>query len=224
MGGIEVWWIRHGESVRNAGLPTVDTYSAAMTRDGHDQALLAAQALPGRPDLLVHSSFLRARQTAEPMRERFPGVACEEWDVHEYHFLCDDQTRNTTRVDREPMVHKYWERCDPDHVEGVRAESFRGFVERVDRNVARLRSCDRRWVVVCTHQHFMLGVLLRLEDPASPVDRDLMRRFRSLVVQRDVPNGALIRTVLQRGSDASRIAPVLPVGTPWGVPDHFAPA
>lgn len=211
----EVWWIRHGESVRNAGLPTVDTYSAPMTERGVREAHEAAAALPGEPDLIVHSSFLRARQTAEPMRARFPSARTDERDVHEYHFLCDVKTRNTTRRDREPMVASYWDRCDPEHVEGVGAESFRGFIERIDRAVDLLRREGPSWSVVCTHHHFMLGLLMRLREPGATVDRTLMAKYRSVVLTVDVPNGALVRTALETATGRTVVGAVEPLGSAW---------
>ncbi|HLO39815.1 MAG TPA: histidine phosphatase family protein [Phycisphaerales bacterium] len=212
---IDVWWIRHGESVRNAGERTFDTYNAPMTALGHEQARRAALAIQGRPDLVVHSSFMRARQTAAPFLERFAGVTNEEWDVHEYNFLCDVRTRDTTRMEREPWVREYWERCDPAHVHGTGAESFQGFIERVDRAIEKLRARRESWVVICSHHHFMFGVVFRLQNLGLKPDAGMMRAYCGLIQSQDIPNGGLVRTVLDRAGNAARVSPCVPVGEPW---------
>ncbi len=213
--GVEVWWIRHGESVRNAGQRTFDTYHAPITPLGEAQALRAAAALPGPPDLLVRSSFLRTTQTAAPMLARFPATPVEIWDVHEHQMLCDVRTRDTTRHEREPMVHAYWERHDPDHVEGVGAESFRGFVARVDAAIARLRARAERWIVVCSHQHYMLGVMYRVRRPGAPVGRDMMRDFQAWLGSHEVDNASMMRMWLDRDGNGGDIQAAIPVGEPW---------
>lgn len=243
---VEVWWIRHGESVRNAGQRTPDTYSAPITPLGRKQARLAAARLTRRPDLLLHSSFLRARQTAEAISDRFPMSRVESWDIHEFHCLCDERTRDTTRTERDPMVAEYWDRGDPDHVSGVGAESFRGFIARVDRMIERLRSVGPSWVVACSHQQFIQGVVFRLSrhaPGAGPgagvgvgvgVDRELMSAFRNVVETTSVPNGGLVRTILSpvpgrspgredvvMGTDSLDVPwPSAPEFTPGHTPDH----
>ncbi len=222
---VEVWWIRHGESIRNAGFSTDDTYSAPLTDLGHAQARRAAQSLPGKPDLLVSSSFLRARQTSDPAIARFADARLKVWPVHEYHFLCDHQTRGTNRVQREPMVLEYWRRCDPHHVHGVGAESFAGFMGRVDDSIRRLRSERGPWIVVYSHQHFILGVLFRLACPAREPDAVLMAEFRDWLLARDLPNAGLVQTDLAASGPADaapgesgidQIGPVLPLNLDHG--------
>lgn len=219
---VDVWWIRHGESVRNAGLPTVDTYTAPLTELGHRQALRAASGLPRQPDLLIHSSFLRTQQTARAILDRFPESPVETWPVHEYHYLCDERTRNTTRMDREPMVREYWERCEPGHVNGVGAESFAGFIDRVDAAITRLRMRAEGWIVICSHQQFMQGVQFRLANDGEP-GIGLMRRFCEHVHTQELPNAAMMRTRLSRAGSsaevlagiADRAEEILPVGSEW---------
>lgn len=218
LAGVEVWWIRHGESVRNAGQRTFDTYNAPITPLGEAQALRAAAALPGPPDLLVRSTFLRTTQTAAPMLARFPATPVEIWDVHEHQMLCDVRTRDTTRHEREPMVREYWQRRDPDHVEGVGAESFRGFIARVDAAITRLCARTESWIVVCSHQHYMLGVMFRMRHPGAPVERDMMRDFQTWLCSHEVDNASMMRMRLDRGGQGGTVDAAIPVGEPWTRP------
>ena len=76
-------FIRHAESVANAGLPTTDPGAIPLTESGKLAAALAASEYDGpEPDLIVVSPYLRARQTAEPFIARFPGAEVETWPVH----------------------------------------------------------------------------------------------------------------------------------------------
>lgn len=229
---VEVWWIRHGESVRNAGHRTLDTYSAPVTSLGSAQARRVAERLERSPDLLLHSLFLRASQTAAAISDLFPSAPIETWDIHEFHFLCDQRTRNTTRVERDPMVLEYWERGDPDHVSGVGAESFRGFIGRVDRAIQRLRSAGKPWIVACSHQQFIQGVVFRLAHvnsfgPTAP-DRNLMQDFRVVVETSTVPNGGLVRMSLATESGGAvagvdRADPALSLDQAWPAAPDSAP-
>jgi broad specificity phosphatase PhoE len=199
-----VWWIRHGESVRNAGLRTLDTYNAPLTARGEAQARSAASLLPRRPDLIVHSSFRRAIQTSEPALDRFGGTPVQTWDVFEYHFLCDEKTKNTTRAEREPMVREYWERMDPEFVHGVAAESFATFWRRVDSMIDRMRERSEPWIVVYTHQQFMLGVMFRLMVGPHEPSRALMTAFYHWVEALEIPNASMVETRLARTDEPAR--------------------
>src|ERR1043165_5780158 len=86
----EVWFIRHGESVANAGGRTTEAGIYPLTELGFRQAEQLAAALaaePKAPELIVHSSYVRARQTSEPTQRQFPSVPVEEWPVHEVQYL-----------------------------------------------------------------------------------------------------------------------------------------
>ncbi|HJZ47324.1 MAG TPA: phosphoglycerate mutase family protein [Roseiflexaceae bacterium] len=80
----EVWFIRHGESESNAGLPTSDTAKIVLTPRGLAQAEAIVKAFTRPPHLIVTSLYLRARQSAQPTIEHFPQARLEEWPVHEY--------------------------------------------------------------------------------------------------------------------------------------------
>src|SRR5689334_15812065 len=120
----EIWLIRHGESESNAGLPTSDTSRIALTPRGLAQAECVAAAFTRAPSLIVVSPYLRAKQSAQPTIARFPQARVEEWQVHEYTYLSLVSRHNTTPHGRRPLIDAYWERCDPQFVDGEGAESF----------------------------------------------------------------------------------------------------
>ena len=80
--------VRHGQSTGNVDQPTHDHASIPLTALGEEQAKKLSTRIDVRPDLIVASSFRRAQQTAEPLREKFPDVPVEIWpDTAEFTYL-----------------------------------------------------------------------------------------------------------------------------------------
>jgi broad specificity phosphatase PhoE len=73
----EVWFIRHGQSIANAGQVTEGTASVPLTALGHQQALAVSTLITTAPDLIVVTPYLRTQQTAVPTLEKFPDVGLE---------------------------------------------------------------------------------------------------------------------------------------------------
>lgn len=187
-----VFWIRHAESEANAGLPTPDVWSTPLTDAGWEQARQISGVF-GRPapGLIVESCMTRSRQTARLTAERFPLTRVAEWPVHEFTFLCGQRYVGTTQAQREAGMRDYWERLDPDYVDGPRAESFNQFIARVDGVLERLRAAaDHGPVLVFTHGRFLRGVLLRVCEPPAP-GAALMARALEMMTGVSVPNGAI---------------------------------
>jgi probable phosphoglycerate mutase len=174
----KVIMVRHGESLTNAGGKAADHISNPLTELGHAQAREFAQRIACKPTLVVVSPFLRAQQTAEPLREQFPDVPLEEWPVEEFGFLDPARHRGTSEEDRHPYVVSYWQRQDPAFVDGPGAESFSQFLDRAREAVRRLVGLrPAGCVVVFSHGFFMQAVRLVLLFP-NATDAELMANFR----------------------------------------------
>jgi 2,3-bisphosphoglycerate-dependent phosphoglycerate mutase len=172
--------VRHGQSVTNAGGRAADQVSNALTELGRAQAIRFAERIDCKPALIVVSPFLRAQQTAEPLRRRFPDVRVEEWPIQEFSFLNPALHRGTSELDREPHAVAYWQREDPAYADGPEAESFTLFLDRA-REMIRLLA-DRQLatkgcIVVFTHGYFMQAVRMVLLFP-SATDAELMANFQ----------------------------------------------
>lgn len=131
-------FIRHGESTANTGLASADVASIALTARGEGQAGQLAREWTETPSLIVTSPFQRTRQTAAPTVARFPGVPVETWDIAEFTYLQPARWNGTAASDRRPHVERYWTAADPDYCDGEGAESFAGFLRRVEATLARL--------------------------------------------------------------------------------------
>lgn len=196
---MRVWLVRHGESESNAGLPSDDAASVALTERGREQAESLARSFDEPPGLIVVSCYARARETAAPTRARFPGVPVEEWPVHEFTYLGPDDYRGTTVEERQPATEAYWESADPHEVRGAGAESFAAFLARVQDARSRLERASCGCVIVFSHKKFLNA--LRWSFLAGPprVSSRRMRRYRGFDLAMPFPNGARVELRLGPG-------------------------
>jgi broad specificity phosphatase PhoE len=195
---VTAWLIRHGQSESNAGLPTADPGASALTDLGHEQARLVAELFPYAPTLIVTSPFRRAQQTAHATLARFPEVRCEEWPVQEFNYLAPALYRGTTYQQRGPHAQAYWERSDPEYVDGEGAESFVGLLQRVRQMEARLQAMETGLVAVFSHGLFLRAAVWAWLTGSRAVDADRMRAFRSFLFGVDYPNAAVLEAQFTR--------------------------
>ena len=192
----KVWLIRHAESEANAGGRTSDPAAIPLTAKGRLQAEQLVTAFIEKPSLIVSSRYLRAKQTARPVRDKFKRVRYEEWDVHEFTYISPDRCHDTTKPEREPLVDAYWQRCDPNYCDGKGAESFLDFMGRVCGALKQLKARDGAFCAVFSHMQFITAVLWRLEDPSRPIDSDAMKDYQSLLDRSVLLNGAITEVLL----------------------------
>jgi probable phosphoglycerate mutase len=170
--------VRHGQSVANAGGTPPDHITNPLTELGHAQAKAFADGAPCEPTLFLVSPFLRARQTAEPLLQRFPTIPVEEWPIQEFTFLEPSRHKGTNEEQQMPHILEYWERGDPAHLSGPGAESFTLFLDRARHAIQRLaRMAPGGCIVVFTHGLLMQAFRLLLLFPKA-TDRELMANFR----------------------------------------------
>jgi broad specificity phosphatase PhoE len=186
----KVRFIRHGESIANAGLATASPAEARLTYRGLEQAYRIATSIEAQPSLIVTSSYVRTIETALPTLRRFPRAAHQEWDVHEFTYLSQTKTNKhyTTVQDRKPLVDAFWERCDPFYATGEGAESFADFIERVKDVLYTLKYCREDFVVVFSHEQFIQAALWLSSDISLRINRDTMRAFREHLLSSPIPN------------------------------------
>lgn len=187
-----VWWIRHAESANNVGAITESPASAELTPKGFEQAKQLALCFECAPALIVTSSYIRTKQTAQPTLDQFPATPCHVWAVHEYIYLSPARYANTTIDQRRPMAAAFWEKGDPEGVEGVGAESFAMLIARAKAAMARVKATPEEFVAIFSHGMFMKAVIwtLLLNDP--PISADAMKRYRSFHYGFDLPNAGII--------------------------------
>lgn len=169
--------VRHGQSLSNSGGRTTDHFVNPLTPLGRQQAESVAESLDCAPSLIVVSPFQRAQQTAEPLLQRFPNSPVEQWPIEEFTFLNPAMHRHSTEADRWPHSTLYWDRKDPDYIDGPGAESFTQFLDRAREAIRRLVARNPGGcVVLVTHGFFMQAFRVVLLFPDATDDL-LMQNF-----------------------------------------------
>ncbi len=158
----EVWFIRHGESISNANLATKHPELSELTPKGHEEAKQIVAAFTKRPDLIVVSSYVRAKETAVCTINHFPSVPIEEWPVHEFTYLHPERYNGTTGSDRRPIAMSYWQRNDPFENEDEGGESFAELMIRIESLIARLELHPAQFIAIFTHGLFMRALIWML--------------------------------------------------------------
>ncbi|MEQ8963629.1 MAG: phosphoglycerate mutase family protein, partial [Coleofasciculus sp. C2-GNP5-27] len=136
---MSIWIIRHAESCSNAGSPTIGPHDNGLSELGYRQSKCIPTAIKQSPDLIVTSPYLRTQLTAQPLIEQFPHTPIEVWQIQEFTYLGLQLDQPTTTLDRKPLSKAYWDRCDPEYVDGANAESLVQLMERVRTTLNQLQ-------------------------------------------------------------------------------------
>lgn len=119
-----IHFVRHGQSLANAGGKTMPNAQIPLTEKGHGQAKTVAGMLPENTSLILCSEFLRAQQTASYLANRLNLTVATEPLLNEFTTLCHTVIEGLTGEERKPITDKYWTDADPHVVMGQTAESF----------------------------------------------------------------------------------------------------
>lgn len=187
----EVWFIRHAESVANAGARTHEAPTYPLSEIGFRQAEQLAGALAIEPDLIIVSPYVRAQQTADFAIRKYQRARVEEWPVQEVQYLDPALCTDTTQDERRVLSDAYWERCDP-HFAAPDAESFDGFIARVADALHRLAHRPERAIFIFCHGRVMDAVAWLSLSPPAMMDAAAMRGFFHFIHGFTVPNCAIL--------------------------------
>ncbi len=195
-----VLFIRHGESEANAGFPTSDPASIALTLRGFEQANFVSDLIDIKPDLVITSSYIRTQQTAEPFLKKHPNIKTEIWPIHEFDFLSPKECMNTTVEQRKPWVKSFWDKCETDYNHGEDSESFGDFKSRVLASIKRLEEVEEENIIVFAHGHVMRAVWQYFITQNENIDKVCMEYFRDNMSRLPVPNTAIFKALFDNGS------------------------
>jgi broad specificity phosphatase PhoE len=222
----ELWLVRHAESMGNAGHKTESTAENPLTELGQRQAQSAANYLMSvvKPDGVIHSSYLRTEQTAEPYLSQLnyrpfwqwtdpmmsndmkPLTPVEVWDIHEYTYLSASKYANTSIEERVPARDEYWGRMDPDYMDGDGAESFNQMIGRVERFLRHFLQSRFQTAVAFTHGQFMKGVLCLLQAEGMHGRLPTMQEFYAMQTGMDIPNTGILKLNFSSEVGSTRVS------------------
>ncbi|MEN9911795.1 MAG: hypothetical protein RI956_239, partial [Pseudomonadota bacterium] len=130
-----IYFVRHGQSTANAGGITVNNHSIPLSNLGFTQAdRLAKQQLsllPSQPSKVHTSTYLRTQQTAAPYCQAVNTSPVVHPLFHEFTNIDPLLLQGMTGDERWPFIKAYWDKADPHLREGVHAETFIEFYDRV---------------------------------------------------------------------------------------------
>lgn len=184
-----ITFIRHGQSVANAGGISIAHYAIPLSDLGQMQAEALSKLLPDQPSLILTSSFLRAQQTAAPFIARFGKQIEVHPLVHEFDNFDLNLIAGMNGAQREPLREAYWQEADPNKRMGTAAETFAEFDQRVEAFLPHLQELPDQTMVF---GHGMwIGMLIWKILGFSAGDSLGMKSFRRFQNGLPMPNCAV---------------------------------
>ncbi len=188
----QIWIVRHGQSLSNSGLPTKGADDNVLTTIGEAQAKHVATAINEQPNLIVISPYIRTYLTAKPLISKFSGTPVETWAVQEFTYLSLQTDQLISREERLPFSIAYWQRCNPNHVDGVGAESFAHLMSRAKITLDRLKQVQG-FTVLFSHSTFTKALLWQILENPGQINQSAMRHFQWFHMGFRVPNASILK-------------------------------
>jgi broad specificity phosphatase PhoE len=195
----EIRLIRHAESLANAGGATSTPRDIPLSETGYEQARALADSIIDEPERIILSPYIRTRETARYILERFPNCPVETLSIQEFTYLSISRCRNTTYEQRKPLVEEYWARCDPNYSDGDQAESLAELVYRTRDFLRRVAEMEGELIFVFTHEQFIKTVIWEVLQLGTKVDPEFMAAFRAFSNSFKIPNTAVMKMILEDG-------------------------
>ena len=132
-----ILFVRHAESLANAGGITMLHHAIPLSDTGRKQATALVAVLP-EPSAVLVSGMVRTQQTAAPYCARFGIVPQTRSELDEFSMIDPALIDGMNGPQRRLFVRDYWDSPDPNRRWGEQADTFAEFVERVQSFTAQL--------------------------------------------------------------------------------------
>ncbi|HEX7643016.1 MAG TPA: histidine phosphatase family protein [Burkholderiaceae bacterium] len=186
-------FVRHGESVSNAGGVTMPHNEIPLSDLGQLQASQLAEFLDVRPSAILVSRMVRTHQTAAPYSARFSVRPEVHTTLDEFSVIDPALIDGLTGVERKPFVKSYWEDADPSRRLGTQADTFAEFDARVNSFLADMETLPDSTVIFGHGIWFGLLTWRLLGYRAN--DTSEMRAFRRFQLGLPMPNCAVFSLI-----------------------------
>lgn len=184
----QVIFIRHAQSVSNAGWLTMPHKDIPLTEKGHQQAAALAASLDVAPAVVLVSEMVRTHQTAAPYCARFGVTPLQHAGLNEFSIIDSDLIAGMDGPQRRLFVRDYWDDPDPHRRWGETADTFFEFESRVRDFIRNLDSLADSTVIF--GHGIWLGMLHWLLLGYKTRDADDMRAFQRFRHALPMPNCA----------------------------------
>lgn len=187
-----LYFVRHGQSLSNAGGPTMEDADIPLTETGLTQAKALAERLPVAPAAVFASPYLRTRDTATPYARQVGIDIMLDHALHEFRNIDADLLQGMTGAERRPIALAFWEGSDPHRRMGPRAETFAEFDARVETFIAGTLPRLSDHSVLFGHGRWIALLIWKLRggDVDGPSG---MRAFWEFACVLPMPNAAIYR-------------------------------
>lgn len=177
----EIIFVRHAESLANAGYVTSNHDLISLSPYGVTQAKSLADHFPIVPELIVVSNYLRTAMTAHPLIVKLQKPKVEVWDmIHEFTYLDREKYKGTTTQERMIPSNEYWKKKDPHYKDGPLEENFFDLLKRVNKFDEVLKQRKEKKIAIFSHGQFLIAFKLFSQLNKKP-DELTLREVKSLM-------------------------------------------
>jgi alpha-ribazole phosphatase len=142
-----IYFIRHGESVSNAGGMTMEHHAIPLSEKGKFQAQLVADTLVTKPSKVMVSELIRTQQTAQPYCDRHQLNFQTNPLLNEIHAVSFELIEGMMGQQRRQIAQQYWSEGDIHKRMGKRADTFAEFRDRVDGFINEMPNLENNTVI-----------------------------------------------------------------------------
>ena len=182
-----LYFIRHGESLANAGGISMAHESIPLSEVGQQQAHRVAQTLAVKPTQVLVSELIRTQQTARPYCDKHQINHQMNPLLNEFHVISHELIEGMTGEQRRPIAQAYWTQGDVNLRMGIQADTFTEFRERVDGFIDAMPTLAHH-TIIFGHGIWFSLLMWRLMGFEAH-DKQNMLAFRRFQSSLPMPNG-----------------------------------
>lgn len=203
-------FVRHAESVANAGGVTMPHAAIPLSERGKLQAEALAATLPAESAVVLVSEMVRTHQTAAPYCARINVMPQQYASLNEFSVIDADLIAGMDGPQRRLLVRDYWDNLDPNRRWGEKADTFAEFQTRVRNFINELDKLPESAVIF--GHGIWLGMLHWLLLGHQSHDIDGMRTFRRFQLALPMPNCAAFHLLRNEGKQwcIEAVSPEIP--------------
>ena len=184
-------FVRHGESIANAGGITMPHPDIPLTALGQSQAQAIADCIGFKAASVLASQFVRSQETAKPYCLSMALPLEVDARLNEFSSLSLASIVGMEGTQRRRLAAAYWQRADPWFRTGDGADTFVEFAQRVAEFREAIPQLPSR-VAIFGHGIWLGMLIWQLLGFASNGSDD-MRAFRHFQQKLPMSNGVIYR-------------------------------